>query len=281
MKYKLAHLNLNNPYFLAPMAEVNDIAFRFLCKKAGCGLAYTGMINPLTQNKIHLEDKPAIQLFSTTTEGIKEFIEKYEKQAKLFDFNLGCPSKIAKKLGFGVFLHNRLETIEEILKIMRNSTKKPITIKIRKSDEAKKIIKIANKYCDAISVHPRTAEQGYSGIPDIKFAEEIKKLTPLPIIYSGNVNEKNSKELLKKFDFLMIGREAIGNPGIFAKLNKKDSKIKFKDYLKLAERYKIKYSQIKFQAMNFTKNQQGAKHLRTLLVRAKTLEDIKDIMKGI
>ena len=39
----------------------------------------------------------------------------------------------------------------------------------------KRFIKIAKKYCDAICIHPRTSEQGYSGIPDIEFAYKIKK----------------------------------------------------------------------------------------------------------
>lgn len=275
-KYKIKNLELESPFFLAPMAEINDIAFRLLCKKSGASLTYTGMINPLTQNKIFLDDKPALQIFSTSTKGIKEFIKKYDLKVSSFDFNLGCPSKIAKKLGFGVFLHKKLETIEKILKIMRNSTKKPITIKLRKSKETKKIIKIAEKYCDAICIHPRTAEQGYSGEPDIKFAEEIK--SKIPIIYSGNVNEKNFKKLLKKFDFLMIGREAVGNPNIFAKLLGKKLNLNFSDYLKLAEKYKISYPQIKLQAMNFTKNKINAKKLREKLVRAKSIEEIKNIM---
>jgi tRNA-dihydrouridine synthase len=53
-------------------------------------------------------------------------------------------------------MHDKTEKIEEILKIMRKSTKKPIFIKLRKSGETEKIIRIAEKYCDAICIHPRT-----------------------------------------------------------------------------------------------------------------------------
>src|SRR3989344_2227704 len=280
---KGSSLTFKNRFFLAPMLEYNDIAFRLLCKKAGVGLVYTGMVNPLNPKAIALDDKPGIQLFSTSSKGIPAFIKKYDSKASLWDFNLGCPSKIAKKLGFGVFLHNNIETIESILKIIKNSTKKPITIKIRKSSETERIIKIAEKYCSAICIHPRTAEQGYSGEPDIEYAEKIKSRVKIPVIYSGNVNEKNAKELLKKFDFVMIGREAIGDPNIFSRLQGKSNIIKypFQEYLKLAEKYKLKYSQIKIQALAFTRKKENAKKIRLEIVKAKTLDDIKKIMKGL
>ena len=84
---KIGSLKLKNRIFLAPMAEVNDIAFRKLCLDAGAGLVFTGMINPLSKQEIDLGDKPALQLFSTNEKGIKEFIKKYESKVKLFDFN--------------------------------------------------------------------------------------------------------------------------------------------------------------------------------------------------
>ena len=50
-EYKIGNLVLKNRIFLAPMLEPNDIAFRMLCKKAGAGLTFTGMIHPLSQKK--------------------------------------------------------------------------------------------------------------------------------------------------------------------------------------------------------------------------------------
>jgi tRNA-dihydrouridine synthase B len=274
---KISNFKPKNRIFLAPMAEVNDLAFRELCKQAGCGLAYTGMINPLIQKdlKKELKDIPAIQLFCKNEKGIKEFIKKYEPQASLFDFNLGCPAKNARKEGFGCFMHNKLGDIERILKTMRENTKKPITIKLRKSKSSLKIIKIAEKYCDAICIHPRTQEQGYGGEPDLKFALQIKKRTKLPIIYSGNVNENNYQELLKKFDFIMIGRASLGNPSIFSKLTgKKQKAITFRDYLELAEKYNLPFRQIKQQAMYFTKGKENACELRAKIAKAKAIDQL-------
>jgi tRNA-dihydrouridine synthase B len=288
---KLRNLKLKNRIFLAPMHQVNDIAFRLLCKKAGAGLTFTGLINPQTKEKIYFQDKPALQFACNSTKGIKEFIKKYDKKIAMYDFNLGCPSPHAKQSKIGYFMADNYQTIEEILKTISKSTKKPLTLKIRKIPEENliKIIKIAEKYCSAISIHPRTQPQGYSGIPDIEFARKVKQLTGLPIIYSGNITSKEQAyKFLQEFDYIMIGRAAIGNPDIFSDLtNEKDNKnikkrTNFQDWLKLAkkiEKEKLYFSQIKFQAINFTRDFEGAPKIREHLSKTKSEKEILQILK--
>lgn len=276
MKLKIKGLK-NSKVFLAPMEEVNDPAFRILCRNAGCGLTYTGMIHPLYNKELYLDDKPALQLFCTDTKGIRGFMKKYDEKVSLWDLNLGCPAKNAKKHNFGSFM-NDLKKIEEILKEMRSNTKKPLTIKIRKSNISFELLKLAENYCNAICIHPRTQAQGYSGDPDIKFAEEIKSRTKLPVIYSGNVNEKNYAQLLKKFDYVMIGREAIGRPEIFSKITHTPFEKSFKDYLKLASKYKIPFRQIKYQALNFTKGEKGSARLREKIALVKNINELEKLI---
>jgi tRNA-dihydrouridine synthase B len=279
-KYKLGNRTLKSPYFLAPMLEPNDISFRLLCKKEGAALTFTGMTNPLSKQKQYLQDKPILQLFATNPRGIQDFIKKYDKKVTGWDFNLGCPSKLSKKLGHGAFLQEDLRQIQKIFQKMRSSTKKPCMVKLRKSPNAIKIAKLAEKEnFDAVAIHPRTIQQGYSGEPDYKFALKLKKEISLPVIYSGNTDEKNAKKILRDFDFVMIGRAAIGNPNIFSKLNNKKSKSNFKHYLKLAKKYKLFFRQIKYQAMNFTKGERNAKELRRKLIEAKTIKNIEEIFK--
>jgi len=262
------------------MEEVNDIAFRLLCKKAGAGITFTGMMNPQNPQPVDLDDKPVLQLFCTSPKAIPEFMKKYDSKVCAWDFNLGCPAKTARKNGFGVFLHHDLETIEIILKTMRENTKKPLLIKIRKSKYTMKIIQIANKYCDAICIHPRTQAQGYSGKPDLDFAINIKKFTQLPMIYSGNVDDKNYKEFLKIFDYVMIGRTAIGNPNIFSNFVGKETNLNFNDYLELAKNYKLPFRQLKFQAMCFSKGKKNAKEIREEIFKIKTLKELKEFTRN-
>lgn len=283
----LGNLKLKNRIFLAPMYQINDIAFRMLCKKAGASLTYTGLLNPQTREKLFFNDKPALQFACNNTKGLKEFIKKHDKEISLYDFNLGCPSPHAKSSKIGYFMISNYSAIEEILKTIRQNTKKPLTIKIRKMPEEnlKKIITIAEKYCDAIGVHPRTQAQGYSGEPDIEFARQVKKLTNLPIIYSGNIRTKlDAEKMLSEFDFIMIGRASFGNPNIFSELTNKNNKKKynFKDWLKLSKRIdpNIYFSQIKFQALNFTRDFPGSAEIRHLLSLAKDEKEILEIMKS-
>ena len=284
---KLGNLKLKNRIFLAPMHQINDIAFRMLCKKAGASLTYTGLINPQTKEKIYFQDKPALQFACNSNKGIKEIIKKYDKKISLYDFNLGCPSPHAKQSKLGYFMISNISEIEEILKTKKQNTKKPLTLKIRKMPQEilQPILKLAEKYCDALSIHPRTQPQGYSGIPDLEFAKEIKKQTNLPIIYSGNINNKEQAEqMLKEFDFIMIGRSAIGNPSIFSDLLKKkiQKRINFHDWLKLAKKIqknKLYFSQIKFQALNFTREFEGAPQVRNQIAVSKTEEELLNILK--
>lgn len=282
---RIGTLKPKNRIFLSPLLEPNDIAFRKLCTKAGAGLTYKGMVNPLSKQKLPLDDKPALQLFCTSTKGLAEFVKGNEKEVSMFDYNLGCPSKVARRLGFGSYQHNKIEMIEEVLKTIRKNTKKPLTIKLRKSPQAIKIAKMAEKYVDGIAIHPRTHQQGYSDYADIKFAEKLKDSVNIPIIYSGDVNERNIDELLEKFDFILIGREAIGDPGIFARINNTKEKSKtsfewFKEYVKLAKKYDIYFRQIKYQAMNFTRKSRKAKDIRRKIMKAKTIEELEEIMKN-
>jgi tRNA-dihydrouridine synthase B len=279
MVYRIGKLKLKNRFLLAPMLEPNDIAFRLLCKKAGCGLTYTGMVSPLSKQKMFLDDKPAVQLFGNSIKGIASFIKKHDAKVSLWDFNLGCPSKLSKRLGHGACMHDDLETIAKILKEMRKATKKPVTIKLRKSGKAIEIAKMAERLgVDAIGIHARTVSQGYSGEVDYEFALKLKSAVGVPVIYSGNVNEKNIKKILKDFDFVFIGREAIGDPGIFARLLGKSFNRGITDYLKLARKYGLFFRQIKYQAMNFTKGIAGAKKLRLGLIEAKSVEDIEKVV---
>lgn len=278
-------LKTKNRIFLAPMHQVNDIAFRLLCKRAGAGLTYTGLINPQTKEKLFFQDKPAVQFACNSSRGIEEFIKKYDKKICLYDLNLGCPSLHAEQSKIGYFMSDNPKLLNNILKTIKENTKKPITIKIRKMplEKAKQIIKVAEKYCSAIAVHPRSQKQGYSGLADIDFARNIKKTTKLPLIYSGDIDTKEKAEkALKEFDFIMIGRASLGNPSIFKDLtSQKYSKeikdrVTFMDWFKLAKVIdkNLDFTQVKFQALNFTRGFKGASRLREDISRAKSEEEL-------
>jgi len=203
---------------------------------------------------------------------------KYEHSVSLWDFNLGCPSKLSKLSKHGAFMVEDLAKIEDILKIMKANTKHPVTIKIRKSKKAIEIVQLAERVgIDAVCIHARTVSQGYSGKVDYNFALKIKKESSLPIIFSGDVNENNIQNILLDFDFVMVGRSCIGNPNFFAIFLGGKDRVNFFDYLELAEKYELPFKQLKYQAMNFTKKNKNGKRLRKLLIGAKNVVDIRGI----
>ena len=121
------------------------------------------------------------------------------------------------------------------------------------------------------------------GEVDYDFALKIKEKTSIPVIFSGVSNLNDVEKILRDFDFVMIGRKAIGNPLVFQLLgNKKkgigNKDVGFKEYLELAKKYGLYFRQVKYQAMNFTKGLADGKKLRGDLVGAKTLEDVENIM---
>jgi len=160
---------------------------------------------------------------------------------------------------------------------MRESTDKPISIKLRKSPQAIEIAKLAEKYVDAIGIHARTLDQGYSGKSDYDFALKLKNSVKVPVIYSGDVDSTNIDNILKDFDFVFIGRAAIGNPSIFGS----EEKVGFLDYLKLAKKYDLPFRQIKYQAMLFTRGKKSARKIRRDLMNAKTVEELTKTVEKI
>ena len=45
MRFKIGNVKLDNPFILAPMHGVNNLAFRQICKEYGAGLVYSPMIH--------------------------------------------------------------------------------------------------------------------------------------------------------------------------------------------------------------------------------------------
>lgn len=262
--------------YLAPMDNINDIAFRMLCKQAGAKRTYTSMIQPASRKRLFLPDKPVIQLICRDNQGIDEFMKKFDAQSSGWNLNLGCPGQRAQTDGFGAFLQN-IEIIDQILSTMRSLTNKSLSVKLRKTSNINSIIKVANRYCDEIIIHPRSIQQAYTGLPDIKYALSLKKHTDLPLIYSGNVDEANCHKLLKQFAGVVVGRRAIGDPEIFARLNNRQQKINFLGYLRFAQKYQLPLLQIKYQAINFMHKIPGGERYLFRLLQAKTPQRLAEI----
>ena len=173
--------------------------------------------------------------------------------------------------------------IGEIVKALVDDVALPITAKMRagfKTVNALKIAKVIEKAgASAITLHPRTQAQGYSGKADWDLIAKVKKELSIPLIGNGDVRRgRDAKEMLKIADSVMIGRAAIGDPLVFKRVKEyletgketpstSEEKLKaFELYLRYAKKYKlITKTKILRQAQYFTKGIKGAAKLRDQL----------------
>ncbi len=245
---QISNITLENNVFLAPMAGVTDIAFRGLCKEMGCGLVYTEMVsakalyyeseNTKTLMRIAEEEKPvACQMFGSDPKIMSYVTEKYfntNDDICIIDINMGCPAPKIIKNGDGSALMKNPKLAYEIVKEVKKSSIKPVTVKFRmgydenniNAVEFAKIIESAG--ADAIAVHGRTRAQMYEGKANWDIIRQVKEAVNIPVIGNGDVfSADDAMDLVKtsNCDGIMIGRGSTGNPWIFKqvvdKLNNK------------------------------------------------------------
>ncbi len=305
--------------FLAPMAGVSDPALRLQCKLKGAGLVVTEFTNIHSiiakekQLKEHTktiqefieyseQERPlSVQLFGSDLSALEKAAKIVEPYFDIIDYNMGCPAPhITQQMAGGALLQE-VNLTQQIFQTLVNAVKKPVTLKIRSgvTDTSKflfrEIAEIAeDEGIQMITFHPRTVSQGYSGNADWKMIKELKEISNIPIVGNGDiVIPEDAKTMIDETgcDYVMIGRGAMGNPFLFEQINDylktgsyneysfKDRLDSFFDYMHLTNQYKIKFANIKSQAMRFTKGMKGGSKLRSKITLSKNTEDLEKIMK--
>lgn len=212
---------------LAPMAGYTDIAFRELCRECGADLTVTEMVsvrgiahgNEATRTLMRLSEveKPSsVQLFGSSPDDFARAASVLD--CDIIDINMGCPMPKIVKNGDGAALLKDPRRAGEIVRALKNSTDKPITVKTRLGygigeDRAAELIEsVAAAGASAVAVHGRYAEQRYSGESDIRKVKEIARQASIPVIPNGDIS---SAEPLEPFGAVMIGRAALSDPAVF------------------------------------------------------------------
>ena len=304
--------------FLAPMAGVSDPALRLQCKQMGAGLVVTEFTNIhsiIAKEKQLKENMQTIQEFLEFSEverpiSVQLFgsdLFALEKAAKIvgpyfdiIDYNMGCPAPhITQQMAGGALLQE-VNLTQQIFSTLVNATDKPVTLKIRSgvTDTSRflfrEIAEIAeDEGIQMITFHPRTVSQGYSGNADWRLIKELKEISNIPIVGNGDITiPEDAKTMIDETgcDYVMVGRAAMGNPFIFEQINDYLNTNSFKeytfidrldsffDYLHLTSKYKIKFSNIKSQAMRFTKGMKRGSKLRFKITFSKNIEGLEKIM---
>jgi len=299
-------MNLKNKIILAPMVEVNNIAFRKLCTDYGADIVYSQMIDSraflMGSRKLsdfHDEKNVIAQFLGNNPEILAKCAKEIESKVEAIDLNLGCPHSNVVKRNAGSYLMKYPKKIESIIKALVKSVKLPITVKIRAGYDknnlnAVKIAKLCEKHgASAIAVHGRARTVNYSSPVDYSIIKKVKQSVNIPVIGNGDIlSPEDAKNMLKKTgcDSIMIARAAITNPFIFTEIkdslknkeSKHPKKIQiFKTYLKYCKKYKIQFKSIKNHAQWFTKGTNNGAKYREMMNQAKDIKDLKEIYDKI
>jgi nifR3 family TIM-barrel protein len=220
---------------LAPLAGITNLPFRILCRHEGAALAFTEMVsvnglvregaNTLALLKSTPEDRPlGIQLFGDTPDCLAEAARMVEGYGDLLDINMGCPVRKVVGSGAGSALLKEPLKIAAIIRAVRGATGLPLTVKIRSGwhcgdDTYREIGMIAeSEGCDAITLHPRSRSQMFSGLAAWEQLRELKGSVSIPVLGSGDLfTAGDCLRMMRETgcDGVMIARGALGAPWIF------------------------------------------------------------------
>lgn len=315
---RIGNIEINGKTVLAPMAGISNSAFRRIVKEMGCSLIYSEMVsdkaifygNKKTIDMLYMTEmeRPiAQQIFGSDKESFVIAAEYIYKTMKpdIIDINMGCPvPKVAVRAQAGSALLKDISKIKEIVSAVVASVPCPVTVKIRsgwdeKSINAKEVaIACEEAGASAITIHPRTRSQGYSGHSDWNIIKEVKESVNIPVIGNGDIKTiYDAKKMLDetKCNLIMIGRASLGNPWIFKEINeclennkiidkptdidKVNMALKHLSYLKDFKSDKETSLEIRSHIGWYLKGITGSNEIKNKIFKTRDLEEIKKILE--
>jgi tRNA-dihydrouridine synthase B len=315
------HITLPDfPLLLAPMEDVSDPPFRYVCKKYGADLMYSefisseGLIRDAIKSRQKLDffeyERPfGIQIFGGDEEAMSLSARIIDAtNPDLVDINFGCPVKKVVCKGAGAAVLKDVPAMVRLTRAVIKSTRLPVTVKTRLGwdEDSKNIEDVAERLQDegigALTIHGRTRSQLYKGEADWTLIARVKNnpRIRIPIFGNGDIgNPEKAFEYKNRYgvDGIMIGRAAIGYPWMFQEI---------KHYLKtgnhlnapsIEERIDVirqhLYRSIEWKGVvlgilemrrhysNYLKGIPHIKEVRNQLVQKDTMEEIELVLESL
>ncbi len=239
---KIGNIEISDfPLLLAPMEDVSDPPFRYVCKQNGADVLFTefisseGLIRDAIKSKKKLDifeyERPiGIQIFGGDEEALSLAAKIAEAvQPDFLDINFGCPVKKVVCRGAGAGVLKDVALMERLTRRVVQSVQIPVTVKTRLGwdEQSINILEVVLRLQDAgikaLSIHARTRAQMYKGEANWEYILQVKEhpAIEIPIFGNGDIDSPQKAKLYKekyKVDGIMIGRASIGYPWIFREI---------------------------------------------------------------
>jgi nifR3 family TIM-barrel protein len=233
---KIGSVEISELCRLAPMAAISNAPFRLIAKECGSGLTTTEemdafalvMETPRSHDMAAYfpQERPlAMQLLGKDPQAlVRAALRCEELGADIVDLNMGCPMPKITSKGKGAALMKDVAATARLLRAMRQSIAVPFTIKIRGGwdDEHLNAVEVARmaegEGIDAITVHPRTRSQRFTGKAPWTIIAEVVQAVRIPVTGNGDVHSMaEARRMVAETgcQSVMIGRGALGSPWIF------------------------------------------------------------------
>jgi tRNA-dihydrouridine synthase B len=220
---------------LAPMAGVSVQAFRRQGRRFGAGLVCSEMVScagiehrnerTLGYLRVAADEHPlAIQLFGSEPGTMAEAARMVAAAgADLVDVNFGCPVRKVTKTGAGATLLDDPDRAARIVEAIADAVDVPVTVKLRRGlrDGSRDCLVVGPRLVEAgaasLTLHPRSAQQMYTGSADHALTAELVSLVDVPVIASGDIVSRAKAQTVLATTgaaAVMVGRAAQGNPWV-------------------------------------------------------------------
>jgi tRNA-dihydrouridine synthase B len=224
---------------LAPMAGVSVQAFRRQGRRFGAGLVCSEMVScagiehrnerTLGYLRVAADEHPlAIQIFGSEPRAMAEAARMVvDAGADLVDVNFGCPVRKVTRTGAGATLLDDQARACAIVESIANAVDVPVSVKMRRGlrDGSRTCLEVGPKLVEAgaatLTLHPRSAQQMYTGTADHSLTAELVTLVDVPVIASGDVTSRARAQSVLATSgaaAVMVGRGAQGNPWVLREI---------------------------------------------------------------
>jgi nifR3 family TIM-barrel protein len=312
---QLGSLKLRHRIFYAPLAGCSDFPFRKMSAKYRPGLMYCEMVK---MDALVRQDRGTFHLLDYSADmhpigaqlcGSKPLLAGQAAKIiedlgfDILDLNCGCPVDKVTKDGSGSAMLKTPELIGDVVANMVAAVKIPVTVKIRAGwDErqinAEEIVKIVEQAgAKAICIHGRTRQQGYRGPANWDYIKACKQVaTQIAVIGNGDVVDGPSAEQIQAktgCDAVLVARGTMGQPWIVEDILRyltgfpaiehslEDCRQALFEHFLFTQRYHHDHRvcvDMRRVGCWYLKKSSGTRQFRELISRAKSIQDIQDLI---